>query len=288
MNKSNKYYLIGPLVAVLFFTFLLLQLFLFNVLDIKSYWTSISISLSVIFLFIFIGFNHKELSIFLILLVISNPVLILLGEKKFSNFIAKEIFIFLIATVIVYVLLHNRINEKILKFKKFSGILSLFFIIVFILVNILINFDEIKMNMLRTVAPERYFVEIDEKKIDGNYYRNEMIFNLDTATPENGSSINDEFIIEGWAIDKSGSEIDFVLVYLDNPPMLGGKYLGRCDYGFEREDIKNAFGEDFVNSGFRCSFNPSDFEMGPHVFYIYFHSADFGWKHTELELIINN
>lgn len=288
MNKLNKYYLIRLLTALLFIIFLLLQLFFFNVLDIKSNWTSVSISLSVVFLFLFIGLGYKDFFIFLALLIISNPLLILLGEKKFSNFIAKEIFIFTLATILLHVFYRSKRNVKVIKFKKVFGILSLFFLIVFFSVNILINFSEIKMNVLRISVPERYFVEVDEKKIDGNFYKNEMIFNLDTATPENGSYIEDEFIIEGWAIDRSSSKIDFVLIYLDNPPMMGGKYLGRCEYGYKREDIKNTFGSDYLNSGFSCFFDPDDFRPGPHLFYIYFHSSDFGWKHIELKLIIKS
>ena len=86
----------------------------------------------------------------------------------------------------------------------------------------------------------------------------------------------------------SNSKIDFVLIYLDDPPVMGGEYLRRCEYGYKREDIKNTFGSDYLNSGFSCSFDPDDFRPGPHVFYIYFHSSDFGWKHIELKLIIKS
>lgn len=74
---------------------------------------------------------------------------------------------------------------------------------------------------------------------------------------------NQPLTISGWAIDRratTGTGIDQVVVYANRLPDSGGgvgtmAFVGTAEWGLARPDIGNAFGAQFVNSGYRLSVN---------------------------------
>ncbi|MFA5015183.1 MAG: DUF5050 domain-containing protein [Actinomycetota bacterium] len=87
------------------------------------------------------------------------------------------------------------------------------------------------------------------------------------------SIVEKEILISGWATDtnsSSGTNINRMEIYLDGPRGFG-KFLGNAEYGFERGDVAESFGNsNYTNSGFRGTFDISGLEQGSkHSIYIY-------------------
>ncbi len=79
--------------------------------------------------------------------------------------------------------------------------------------------------------------------------------------------------IDGWALDLSSpadTGISKVEIYLDGPKNFG-KLLPQVQYGNERKDVANAFGNaNYINSGYNLTFDASYLEPGSnHRIYIY-------------------
>ncbi len=86
------------------------------------------------------------------------------------------------------------------------------------------------------------------------------------------------FKIDGWAIDSKASQntgINKIEIYLDGPRNFG-KSLGEVQYGIERSDVANAFGNpNYTNSGYRLNFDARNLEPGSsHRIYIYAYADD--------------
>ena len=91
----------------------------------------------------------------------------------------------------------------------------------------------------------------------------------EVITEANKSSVR----ISGWSVDTSYSEntgIDRVEIYLNGPKDFG-KFLGKADYGLERQDVANALGNaNYIKSGYSLDFDASGFEAGSeNTLYIY-------------------
>ncbi len=109
-----------------------------------------------------------------------------------------------------------------------------------------------------------------EEEVDEN-------INLSIDDPPNNEAIKEDnksdIRISGWSIDSGCQEspgIDSVEIYL-NGPRGYGKFLSEADYGIERSDVANAFGNaSYINSGYSLYFDGSDLEPGSqNTFYIY-------------------
>jgi hypothetical protein len=96
-----------------------------------------------------------------------------------------------------------------------------------------------------------------------------------------GSSVVDQLLtIAGWALDRSatsGTGIDHVLVYANRLPDAESAvgtmtFVGVAEYGLPRPDIANAFGPQFVNSGFRLTV--SGLAPGFYRFAVYAHNVN--------------
>ncbi len=79
--------------------------------------------------------------------------------------------------------------------------------------------------------------------------------------------------VSGWSVDFSSQNttgIDKIEVYLNGPRGFG-KFLGEADYGIERQDVANAFGNaNYTNSGYSLYFDGSNLEEGSeNTIYIY-------------------
>jgi hypothetical protein len=77
-------------------------------------------------------------------------------------------------------------------------------------------------------------------------------------TPLNNATVSGAFTVAGWAIDRgaaTGSGVDAVHVYAYPNPGSGAApvFLGSAGYGGARGDVANAFGAQFVNSGYGLS-----------------------------------
>jgi hypothetical protein len=95
--------------------------------------------------------------------------------------------------------------------------------------------------------------------------------------PANGSTLSPPLTVYGWAIDKGATDnagIDSVIVWAYPNPGSGEApiVLGQALHGLARTDVRDAFGSQFLNSGFALSIN----SLPPHRTYriaVYVHSA---------------
>ena len=88
--------------------------------------------------------------------------------------------------------------------------------------------------------------------------------------------------IGGWSADLSASDgtgIDRVEIYLNGPKDFG-KFLGKAEYGIERQDVVNVLGNaNYINSGYSLTFNASGLESGTeNSIYIYSYSTSGTYK----------
>lgn len=110
-----------------------------------------------------------------------------------------------------------------------------------------------------------------EIKLQGDPQTKENI-QIYLETPSE-SIVEKEILISGWATDinsSSGTNVNRMEVYLDGPRGFG-KFLGNAEYGFERGDVAESFGNaNYTNSGFRGTFDISGLEPGSkHSIYVY-------------------
>lgn len=99
-----------------------------------------------------------------------------------------------------------------------------------------------------------------------------------------------ELRVSGWAADTSVGEntgINKVEVFLDGPRNFG-KFLGQAQYGLERTDVGNAFGNANYNlSGYSLTFDASSLEQGSsHKLYIYAYSPKGTHQYLTRNIII--
>lgn len=83
--------------------------------------------------------------------------------------------------------------------------------------------------------------------------------------------------VSGWVIDLSYRDttgIESVEVYLNGPKGFG-KFLGKAEYGLQRQDVADAFGNpDYVNSGYLLGFDGSSLDAGSeNTLYLYYFSS---------------
>jgi TolB protein len=100
-----------------------------------------------------------------------------------------------------------------------------------------------------------------------------------------------EVRISGWAADLSVSDstgINRIEVYLDGPAGFGQK-LGDAQYGLERADVGNAYGNaNYNNSGYNFSFDASNLETGStHKIYVYAFSNAGNYQYLTRDIIID-
>ncbi len=99
-----------------------------------------------------------------------------------------------------------------------------------------------------------------------------------------------DVLIKGWAADLNVSEntgISKVEVFLDGPRNFG-KFLGDADYGLERVDVGNAYGNsNYNNSGYMFSFDASNLEPGStHKIYVYAYSPSGAFQYLTNDITI--
>jgi len=99
-----------------------------------------------------------------------------------------------------------------------------------------------------------------------------------------------EVRVSGWAADLGVGEntgINKVEVFLDGPRNFG-KLLGQAQYGLDRPDVGNAFGNANYNlSGYSLNFDASSLEQGSsHKIYIYAYSPKGTYQYLTRNIII--
>jgi hypothetical protein len=90
-----------------------------------------------------------------------------------------------------------------------------------------------------------------------------------------------DYEIIGYALDPSaapnqgvsGSGIDRVQVYIGNPRETGGIFLGEADLGFSDPTPIQQYGGQFISSGWRLTFKPTQFHANTFILYAYARSA---------------
>lgn len=293
--KTNKLENNRVRLLILFIIFLFWNLvqYLYFISFFKNLvYTNLLFSFFIIFIVLYLGYSFKETLLLNGLFLILCPILVIIKKPDFSNYIAVNIAVLSILSVLLYLISTNYKYQHIKKNKGKKNIfkyLSLFFIACFLFGTIFLNLTDIKVSFFRRFYAEKYFKEIEVLNVDGKNYYNKMDFSVEI--PKNYFIIDDLFTIEGWAIDDSelaGAHIDYVYVYLDNKPQDGGEFVCKCEYGKAGKDIATIRGEEFKNSGFFCEIDSNDFKDGLREFYICFHSNYFGWKYVVVNLFINN
>lgn len=98
--------------------------------------------------------------------------------------------------------------------------------------------------------------------------------------------------IDGWAFDANASQgtgISKVEIYLNGPRNFG-KLLDNVQYGIERPDVANAFGNaNFTNSGYRLDFDARDLDNDTeHRIYIYAYSQDGSYQYLTMKFSIED
>jgi hypothetical protein len=86
----------------------------------------------------------------------------------------------------------------------------------------------------------------------------------------------DSFTIRGFALDPAattGTGIDRVQVYMDEPRFQGGTFVGEAQFGGSTPSAAAQFGPHFSEAGYRIDIRPSDFTAGNHHVYIYARSS---------------
>src|SRR4030042_5820451 len=251
-------------------------------LDKSIYLGSFLMLLATVF-FIFIDFLDKEILILDGLFFIICPILLILGEFDFSNYIALNIvslsFLFVIAYLFREKLIssYNRLRNGNLR-KIFKCIL-ISLSIIFIILSIFTNQEKTKQVFLKIFNPEEYFKEIDKIEINGFEYTNKMNVTIDS--PKNDAEISGLFALEGWAAELTDIEdasIDKIYIYLNNKPEDGGIFLGRVDTKIRREDVADRYGQKYKDAGYYIEINSRKFKNGLNKIYIYAHSNYFNWK----------
>ena len=97
-------------------------------------------------------------------------------------------------------------------------------------------------------------------------------------------------VISGWAADTSVKEntgINKVEIYLDGP-MNFGKLLGQAQYGLDRVDVGNAYGNaNYNKSGYSLTYDASNLEAGSsHKIYVYAYSPNGTYQYLTRNIII--
>jgi len=99
-----------------------------------------------------------------------------------------------------------------------------------------------------------------------------------------------EVRVSGWAADLGVSDstgVNRIEVYLDGPAGFGQK-LGDAQYGLERVDVGNAYGNaNYNNSGYSFSFDAGNLEAGStHKIYVYAFSNTGNYQYLTRDIII--
>jgi len=173
--------------------------------------------------------------------------------------------------------------------KKIYLCVTVLIFIIFSILFVKLNFNDTKTIIGRIFFKDKYFIELNTVTQDGKKYNKKILMNVDE--PLNYSAVEDIFIIRGWAIDNcdiEGSKIDNILIYLDNIPQKGGKFICNGKYGIERRDVAKIYGKEHINSGFKCIIDSNNIKNGVHIFYIYLHTEYFCMEQHELILFVNN
>lgn len=129
------------------------------------------------------------------------------------------------------------------------------------------------------------------KKININGEKEYLGTKIFVENPKNYPTISpDKITIQGWAINENFEDstgIDKVEIYLDGT-MTNGIFLGDANYGtITREDIGNAFGSQFVQSGYYLEWNAADCKANEdHFLFVYAHTINGDWDYVVSEIYI--
>jgi hypothetical protein len=101
--------------------------------------------------------------------------------------------------------------------------------------------------------------------------------------PKDGEIVptKNDYQIIGYALDQSaavnqgvaGSGIDRVQVYIGNNRDNGGIFLGEADLGFGDSTPVAQYGGQFISSGWRLTFKPTQFHANTFLLFAYARSA---------------
>jgi Tol biopolymer transport system component len=131
-----------------------------------------------------------------------------------------------------------------------------------------------------TYIPEYGWEYIRQKvTVDGQAEYSESI-ELHIDSPPHNAVIEKEdtesLRVSGWSADLSEQQstgIERVEIYLNGPGNFG-RFLGEADYGIERQDVANAYGNaNYTYSGYKLSFDAGSLEEGTeNTIYVYSYS----------------
>jgi hypothetical protein len=101
--------------------------------------------------------------------------------------------------------------------------------------------------------------------------------------PKEGENVptKNDYEIVGYALDKNaapnqgvaGSGINRVEVYIGKERDDGGTFLGEADLGYNSDVAPGLYGQQFVSSGWRLRFKPTQFKANTYLLFAYARSA---------------
>ena len=97
----------------------------------------------------------------------------------------------------------------------------------------------------------------------------------------------DTYTIRGFALDPAattGTGIDRVQVYMDEPRFQGGMFVGEAQFGGSTPSAAAQYGPHFAEAGYRIDIRPTDFTAGSHHVYTYARSSVTG---QETEAVVS-
>ncbi|MDD3819565.1 MAG: hypothetical protein PHG41_07025 [Actinomycetota bacterium] len=279
--------------AIICTVLILLNLLIFYFLPGNIY-LYLAYTLIVIFIFKVSGFSSKHIFIFSFIYLMLASIIKLTGNcilaHRWLDGLSFYVLSLPVTATLTYIYeekLEGKISYK--KRNRAYFYLSLFSIFIFMFSLVFVNRVYFEVCFFNKFYTEKYFNGEEILRVNGEDVYNKMCIQIET--PHNYEVIDGIFTVEGWAIDESkipGTKIDYVGVWMDNKPAEGGKFICRCDYGIDREDVSKSKGDEYKKSGFYCEIDSNKFEDSLRKFYVYYHSNNFGWKYDVLELFINN
>ena len=107
--------------------------------------------------------------------------------------------------------------------------------------------------------------------------------------PTDQQRINNNFEIEGWALDvnsslnSNNSGIDKIEIWLDGYPGIG-RLLVDGNLNKERSDLVPVFGQQFLKAGYLYKINLNNIGKGKHMIFVFAHSIYFGWRFESVRI----
>lgn len=86
------------------------------------------------------------------------------------------------------------------------------------------------------------------------------------------------------SLEKKGSSIEKIEIYLDGTKEGGGIFIGEAEYGLDSVEAERLYGKKFLKSGYELNWDGGNFTFEPgtiHNFYVYAYIPETGWDYIK-------